>query len=174
MQQAAHNLALHGCMDIAQCRLGDGLSVLVKGEADTIIIAGVSGITISEILAAGMDICLPETRLVLVPTSKHVELRFNLCSMGFDIEAETPVKAAGRYYTVICAAYTGVKTAPTPLFCAVGKAAGGADACGYLAGVARRLVKEAQSAQEPQKSEKLHLADEVKKEAAKCQISATQ
>lgn len=173
LQQAARNLALHGCMGIAQCRLGDGLSVLAKGEADTIIIAGVSGITICDILTAGIEICLPETRFIFVPTSKHVALRRDLCKMGFAIEAETPVKAAGRYYTVICAAYTGLITAPTPLFCAMGKAnaKGNAAASGYLTGVSRRLAKEAQSAAEPQKSELLSLADEVKKEALRCQIS---
>ena len=38
-------VTLHGCGDVVECRLGAGLSVLRPGEADDIVIAGVSGVT---------------------------------------------------------------------------------------------------------------------------------
>ena len=43
-------VTLHGCGDVVECRLGAGLSVLRPGEADDIVIAGVSGVTVCEML----------------------------------------------------------------------------------------------------------------------------
>ena len=43
-------VTLHGCEDVVECRLGAGLSVLRPGEADDIVIAGVSGVTVCGML----------------------------------------------------------------------------------------------------------------------------
>lgn len=42
----------HRCGAAVECRLGDGLHVLSPDEADDIVIAGVSGVTAAEMLAA--------------------------------------------------------------------------------------------------------------------------
>jgi len=57
-----------GIADLVDFRLGDGLSVLCPGEADTIVIAGMGGILIAEILKNGMETARTAV-LVLCPHS---------------------------------------------------------------------------------------------------------
>ena len=141
LAQAQHNLALHGCTN-AECRLGDGLSVLQPDEVDDIVLAGLSGITISAILAAAPAFWQPRYRFVFVPASKPEHLRRWLCEQGFALLAETPVEAAGYLYTVMHAQYTGKKIQPTPLFCVVGLTANGTpQAHAYLKKAAASLRK---------------------------------
>jgi tRNA (adenine22-N1)-methyltransferase len=58
-------LARHGLGGKAELRLGDGASCLSKDEVDCVIIAGMGGDTIAEILRA--DAWLLEKRLLLQP-----------------------------------------------------------------------------------------------------------
>jgi len=171
LEHARALAALHGCGRAVECRLGAGLSVLRPGEAQDIVIAGVSGITICEILdAAEADFftAQPELRLVLVPASKHAALRLWLARHGFLLLHETPVCAAKRYYTVMHAAFTGAARTPTPLECAVGLAAHGPHAAGYLLRAAGDLEKQALGADGDEKSRLLALAADVRKEAQTC------
>ena len=52
LQTAAENCRRYGCEEAVELRLGDGLTVLAPGEADTILLAGVSAKTTIDILAA--------------------------------------------------------------------------------------------------------------------------
>lgn len=170
LRQAAQNLALHAPGENAECRLGNGLSVLRPGEAQDIILAGISGVTITQILAAAPDFWRADTRFIFVPSAKHAVLRRYLCENGFSLLGETPVQAAGRFYTVLCAQYTGCAETPTPLFCAVGFAANGTPAAqGYLKKEAGRIRKEAQGASGRQRAELEELARLVEQEAKRCQ-----
>lgn len=117
---AAANFARCGCAALCECRLGDGLTVLRPGEASDIVIAGVSGITMMQMLTRAPAFWRPGERFVLVPASKAAQLRRFLCENGFALLAETPVCAQGRFYPVLCAEYTGEKTQPDALFCAIG------------------------------------------------------
>ncbi len=112
LAKAALTLKNAGCEALVELRLGDGLSVLSPGEVGTIVIAGVSAQTTIDILcAAPWRWDAPNApRLVLVPATKHDVLRRWLLSQGFALLRDCPVQAAGRWYTVLCAAYTGDKT----------------------------------------------------------------
>lgn len=109
-----------GCAGAVECRLGDGLSVLQGPEADDIIIAGMSGETMVDILAAAPEQRREGLRLVLVPATRQAEIRRWLCQNGFAIVSDTAVADAGRVYAVLAAEYTGRCLEPTPLFCEVG------------------------------------------------------
>ena len=98
----------HGCGAVVECRLGDGLSVLEPYEADDIVIAGVSGVTAAEMLAAAPQFWQAGRRFIFVPATKRAELRGWLWKNGFSLLEETPVQAAGRFYTALCAEYTGL------------------------------------------------------------------
>ncbi len=164
--------ALHGCADAVECRLGAGLSVLRPGEAGDIVIAGVSGVTICEILrdaGAAFFQGRPEPRLILVPASKHAALRLWLAQNGFSLLDETPVLAARRYYTVMHAAYTGLCRAPSPLECAAGLAAHGPHAAGYLLHTAKDVEKQALGAREGEGARLRALAQELERMARECQ-----
>lgn len=165
----AQQLALRcGCGERVECRRGDGLAPLRPGEADDIIIAGVSGITICEILSASPFAFGAAMRFVFVPATKHPELRRWLWEHGFALLAETPVQAAGRYYTVMHAACTGEVRSPSPFECAVGLATGGPHAAGYLRRAAALTEKTALGLQGEAKQQALALAAAVRGKAEQC------
>lgn len=170
LRQAAQNLALHAPGENAECRLGNGLSVLRPGEAQDIILAGMSGVTIAQILDAAPEFRQTDTRFIFVPSAKHAVLRQYLCENGFSLLSETPVQAAGRFYTVLCAQYTGRAQTPTPLFCAVGLAATGTPAAqGYLKKEAGCIRKQARGAAGRRRADLEALAHLVEQEAERCQ-----
>lgn len=150
-----------------ECRLGDGLAVLGPGEAQDIVIAGVSGVTAAHMLDAAPFVPAVGTRFIFVPPSKHGVLRHFLARRGYALADETPVVAAGRLYTVLCAEYTGVKRAPTLYECAVGKAEKHTPAAqSYLHRVADLTEKYARGADAPDVY--LTLAKQVREAARRC------
>ena len=155
-----------------ECRLGAGLSVLRPGEADDIVIAGVSGVTVCEMLEQAPEAfyaAKPDMRFIFIPATKHPFLRRWLAQHGFALLDETPVLAAGRYYTVMHAAYTGGTKTPDPLWCVVGRAGRGPHAAGYLAREAMLLKKEARGAAPEESKRLLALAAAVEEAANTCQ-----
>ena len=97
LAKAKQTLEHAGCEDRAELRLGDGLSVLSAGEVGTIVLAGVSAQTTWEIIEQAPWVMQPGgPRLVLVPATRHSELRRWLWAHGFALAADRPVQAAGR------------------------------------------------------------------------------
>jgi tRNA (adenine22-N1)-methyltransferase len=86
-----------------ETRLGDGLSVLEAGEADTVVVAGMGGALIERILREGLEKALAVRRLVLSPNRNEAGLRRFLLENGFRITRESLALDRGRYYQVICA-----------------------------------------------------------------------
>lgn len=105
-------------------RLGDGLQVVSPEEAEEIIIAGMGAETILEILDAAPWVKLERYHLILIPATKHSILRQGLAQRGFALQEETLCTAAGRWYAVMSAAYTGKVWEPEGLYCVCGKTAG--------------------------------------------------
>ena len=69
-------------------RIGDGLETLENGEVDEIIIGGLGGHTIVQILDADIDKSRSFRRLVLQPRKHSGTLRHYLYTHGWDIESE--------------------------------------------------------------------------------------
>ncbi|WP_241154441.1 tRNA (adenine(22)-N(1))-methyltransferase [Staphylospora marina] len=84
-------------------RLGDGLSVLRPGEADVVVIAGMGGTLMANLLEAGKDKLDGVRRLVLQPNIGGRRVREWLLEGGFTITAESLVEDAGILYEVIAA-----------------------------------------------------------------------
>ena len=123
------------CEDRVECRLGDGLSPLLPGEAQEIIIAGVSGETMIEILREVPWLRGGDAHLILVPASHADRLRIWLYAEGFYLDTEEPVEENGRFYTVMSVRYSGEKQKSLPpLFACLGQLprAGGPAARGYI------------------------------------------
>jgi tRNA (adenine22-N1)-methyltransferase len=122
LAKAQKTLQNAGCAQMVELRLGDGLSVLAPGEVGTVVLAGVSAQTTVDILSAAPWIFdRGGPRLVLVPATRHAELRRWLLSNGFDLVQDRPVQAAGRWYAVMAAEYTGHRSLPTLEDCLYGK-----------------------------------------------------
>lgn len=83
-------------------RQGSGLSVLLPGEADDIIIAGMGGILISRILEADPDIVNSTARFILQPRNHSFTLRNALRDMDhFIITDEQLAMESGKYCEII-------------------------------------------------------------------------
>lgn len=89
--------------DFIMPRLGSGLSTIKPFEVDTVIIAGMGGVLISEILEADRKKASTFVRFILQPMVGSIELRKYLISSGFKILGEDLVKEDGRYYEIILA-----------------------------------------------------------------------
>ena len=74
--------------DKISIRLGDGLKTLVKGETDVLIIAGMGGITIIDILKDNPDITESFKKMILQPMNAAEKLRQYLCENKWQITAE--------------------------------------------------------------------------------------
>ncbi|MFV0413593.1 MAG: class I SAM-dependent methyltransferase [Oscillospiraceae bacterium] len=129
---------------LVDCRLGDGFAPLGPGEAEEIVIAGVSGETIVQIVSGAEWARGKNLHFVFVPATRAWFLRKWLCENGFVIEREVPVEENARFYTVLSVFYTGERApGPTPLFCEVGlvpRSAASA-AKGYIGKRAEHLKK---------------------------------
>lgn len=86
-------------------RLGDGITVLKPGEADAIVIAGMGGILISEILEKNIETARAARRIIMQPRKGSGRLRYSLIKNGFAIERELLVREGKFICEVIVAAY---------------------------------------------------------------------
>lgn len=82
-------------------RLGDGLDTLSNGEADTVIIAGLGGDSISAILEAARKDGKDFEHYVLSPNTHAEKVRRELSKCGHRIVFDRLVEAGGKRYAVI-------------------------------------------------------------------------
>ena len=84
-------------------RQGDGLEPIEKDEVYTIVIAGMGGMLISDILSKDMEKSKSFMKFVLQPRSKRGYLRHFLSTNGFRIKKEKLVREGGYICSVITA-----------------------------------------------------------------------
>ncbi|SJZ71779.1 tRNA (adenine(22)-N(1))-methyltransferase [Selenihalanaerobacter shriftii] len=102
-QAALKNVEKFGLEREIEVRLGPGLSILDPYKVETVVIAGMGGITISEILSANQQITDSINRFILQPMNASAALRDWLINNKFKIIDEDLVKERNRYYEVIVA-----------------------------------------------------------------------
>ncbi len=102
LDKAGRLMAMHGLDDRVELRLGDGLNAL-SSPVEAAAICGMGGHTMCRILRSGKD-CLHGARLVLSPQTDQPEVRRVLYEeLGYHLEREAAVFAAGRFYLVMLA-----------------------------------------------------------------------
>ena len=107
VNRARENVCEFDLLDKISLRLGAGLSTISKDEADVIVIAGMGGILISDILEQTKAVSQAAKRLILQPMTASLELREYLLTNGFLIESEHLVAEEEKIYTIICARFVG-------------------------------------------------------------------
>lgn len=88
-----------------QLRLSDGLKEISSHEAEDIVIAGMGGILISEILSAAPWVRDETKRLILQPMSHAEDVRRYLCENGFEIIKEKACTDGKHNYIIIIAEF---------------------------------------------------------------------
>ncbi len=106
LRSAAENIRRHGLCDRIATRLCDGLQGVSADDADDIVIAGMGGELIAEILASCDWIKDGDKRLILQPMTRYEKLTAWLYRSGFSILSQRAAYADRKHYTVICARYT--------------------------------------------------------------------
>ena len=91
--------------DKVETRVGDGLDVLKIDEVDSMIIAGMGGVLISEILKKNYNLKFKEKNplLILQPVQQAKDLRYYLYENKFEIVDEDIIFDMGKYYNIIIA-----------------------------------------------------------------------
>lgn len=88
-----------------ELRLSDGLEKISPDEADDIVIAGMGGILISEILTKAPWVKDENKRLILQPMSHAEDVRKYLCENGFVIIKEKASTDGKHNYIIIVAEF---------------------------------------------------------------------
>ncbi|MCR5670521.1 MAG: class I SAM-dependent methyltransferase [Butyrivibrio sp.] len=98
LSSAADNVVSFGMKDKIETRLSDGIEKLQPGEADAIVVAGMGGMLMMEILEKRDLQELGIKRAVLQPQSDICRFRQYLRDKGYRILDEKIVYEDGKYY----------------------------------------------------------------------------
>lgn len=101
LQRAARHIQEYGLEDQIETRLSNGMEQLKVGEVDTVILSGIGGPLMIQILEAGREIVRSLKELVLSPQSEIEQVRRYLVEQLFWIKEEKMVLEDGKYYVVM-------------------------------------------------------------------------
>lgn len=110
LENARSEVRHNNLTDKVDLRLGSGIEVLNENEVDEVIIAGMGGILISELIEAKKSVAHNLDKLILQPMQAQDELRKYLLNNGYEILDEVLVKEDFRIYEIIVAKYTSKNT----------------------------------------------------------------
>lgn len=120
-ESARRHIAERGLSEKIEVRCTDGLcGISADGKAD-IVIAGMGGALIAEILGGADFIKNENIRLILQPMRNAPDLREYLYKHGFDIIDEKLAREDERIYEIICAEYRRCERSYTPLTLLLGE-----------------------------------------------------
>lgn len=100
LKQAKRNIDKYNC-DI-KVKLGYGIST-IESDVDTVVIAGMGGDTIVDILNNDSNLLVNVEKMVLSPQSEWMKVRKVISSLGFYISNEILVEDSDKYYLIIVA-----------------------------------------------------------------------
>ena len=105
---ASGNIKRYGCEKLIETRMGSGLEPLKECEADVIVIAGMGGILIKEIIEKSLAKAQTAKALILQPMNMVEILRKWLYENGFEVLDETLAAESEKIYNILSVRWTGV------------------------------------------------------------------
>lgn len=84
-------------------RIGNGMQTLEPGEVDVLVIAGMGGLLISDILSDDIEKTRTYKKIILQPRNNQIKLRAWLLENGFTIKDEALVKEGNYICEIIVA-----------------------------------------------------------------------
>ena len=97
-QENIEDVELTGRIEVRQ---GDGLSVVSRGEAESVVVAGMGGNLMIRILTEGADVLALVREIILEPQSEVGRVRHFLQDFGWRIISEDMVSEDGKFYPII-------------------------------------------------------------------------
>lgn len=105
IEVAKKNIKKYGLLNKIDCRVGPGLSTLKNKEADVIVIAGMGGNLIADIIKNDIEIAKNCESIILQPVQYPEVLRQELEKLNFYLVDENIVKEDNKYYQIIKVKY---------------------------------------------------------------------
>jgi tRNA (adenine22-N1)-methyltransferase len=106
LESARANIYLYKLTEKIEIRQGDGLEPLNRGEADVIIISGMGGAKIRDILETSPDVLDEVVRIILQPQRGAGIVRRWLFAHNWEVIDEDLVLENDNYYEIIIAEHT--------------------------------------------------------------------
>lgn len=91
----------NGVSELMQTRLGNGLEVVENGEVDTVIVAGLGGDVIANILDVAHAQGKTFPHFILSPNTHAERVRESILQCGHTIVYDEIMECAGKTYTII-------------------------------------------------------------------------
>lgn len=101
LERAKINIEKYGMQQQIETRLSDGIKELKPGEVHTLLIAGMGGPLMQQILMGHPEVLAQVEELVLQPQSEIREVRVFLEQIGFEIQQEQMLIDDGKYYVMM-------------------------------------------------------------------------
>lgn len=110
LEKCRVNIERYGVGDKVSVRQAYGLDALKPGEADAVVIAGMGGMLICEIISKALsdNKLFPGARLVLCPNTHDEFVRRMVYSDCFSNVRESAVRDGGMIYLLISCVFTGI------------------------------------------------------------------
>lgn len=105
LSKAAENIKIYGLEDKIELRLSDGLKMIEPGEVDSIVMSGMGGNLMMELLDASKDVVDKAKEFILQPQSEVRGLRHYLKDNGFLIVSEAMIYEDNKYYPMMKAVH---------------------------------------------------------------------
>ncbi len=98
---AKRNIEAMNLSDQIEIRMGDGLDTIVPGEVNAVVLAGMGGMLMIDILERGEAVVARCDQLVLQPQSDIEKVRRYLAEKGYHLADEQMLIDAGKYYNLL-------------------------------------------------------------------------
>ncbi len=106
LQMAGANVAAYGYGPYIELRQSDGLDAYEKGQADTLLIAGMGGMLITQILEKDPEKTRDFKEIILEPQSETAQVRRALRRLQLELTEEDMVEEDGKFYPILRAVPT--------------------------------------------------------------------
>ncbi|CAB1240687.1 tRNA (adenine(22)-N(1))-methyltransferase TrmK [Clostridium sp. MT-14] len=121
IKRAILNVRFENLEDKIDCRIGEGLSTIRPGEAEEIVIAGMGGNLIANIIEDHVDVFKKSNSFILQPMQNSEVLREYIYKKGFKIIDEELCIDENRFYEIIKIEYNTDVREVDSIFYEIGK-----------------------------------------------------
>lgn len=121
LERAQQNIERYQVQHLVSARLSDGLDAFQPSEAEDIVIAGMGGETMVQILSRAPWLKNAEKHLILQPMTTVSTLRHYLAVQGFTVLREQAVQDEGRVYSAFLTVYRPDLAQEDALYLQIGK-----------------------------------------------------